>query len=358
MATSESLSSPKVVFGVQHLSESGIQKIPEVFVRPPSERPNFKGDADVVVEIPVIDMSELLHSSTKEKAMAMLDKACKEWGFFQLVNHGVNSELMSRMRETWIDFFKLSVEEKRKYAPDPITNEGYGSRVGVSKKQTSDWGDYFFLHCFPEKARNQEKWPSLPPSLRELIVEYSEQVYKLSQTILKMFSINLGLEESYIPDAFGGDELVASMQANYFPKCPQPDLTFGLSRHSDPGGVTFLIPDYNVKGLQVRRGDKWITINPINGAFIVNLGDKLEIISNAIYKSVEHRVFVNSLQERFSLVIFFNPKYDVVNKPADELVTEDRPALYLPTTFQDYKKYIMIKGAQGKSELQVLQKKN
>lgn len=94
---------------------------------------------------------------------------------------------------------------------------------------------------------------------------------------MKILSRNLGLGEDYLENAFGGDNIGACLRVNFYPKCPQPDLTLGLSPHSDPGGMTLLLPDENVVGLQVRRGDSWITIKPIPNSFIVNIGDQIKV---------------------------------------------------------------------------------
>lgn len=66
---------------------------------------------------------------------------------------------------------------------------------------------------------------------------------------------------------------------NFYPKCPQPDLTLGLSPHSDPGGMTFLLPDHNVPGLQVSKNGGWITVKPAPHAFIVNIGDQIQVLT-------------------------------------------------------------------------------
>lgn len=109
-------------------------------------------------------------------------------------------------------------------------------------------------------------------------MKYSEEVVKLGNQAMKIFSINLGLEQGYLLEAFGGmDNLSACMRINYYPKCPQPHLTLGLSPHSDPGGMTILLPDDNVLGLQVRHDDYWVTVKPIPNAFIVNLADQLQV---------------------------------------------------------------------------------
>lgn len=77
-------------------------------------------------------------------------------------------------------------------------------------------------------------------------------------------------------------------------------------------------------------------------------------MSNEIYKSVEHKVVVNSKSDRVSLAFFYNPKSDVVIEPAKEVVTEERPPLYPPLTFDQYRVFIRTKGIRGKSQVQSL----
>lgn len=103
---------------------------------------------------------------------------------------------------------------------------------------------------------------------------------------MKIFSINLGLEEDQLEKAFGGEnnDNGACLRVNFYPKCPQPDLTLGLSSHSDPGGITLLLPDETVPGLQVRRGNNWITVKPIPNSFIVNVGDQIQVHSVSFTK--------------------------------------------------------------------------
>lgn len=105
---------------------------------------------------------------------------------------------------------------------------------------------------------------------------------RLGGRLLKIFSINLGLEEDHLQKAFGGENNVgACLRVNFYPKCPQPDLTLGLSSHSDPGGMTILLPDENVAGLQVRRDNSWTTVKPVPNAFIVNIGDQIQVLRSS-----------------------------------------------------------------------------
>ncbi|XP_075486222.1 jasmonate-induced oxygenase 2-like [Primulina tabacum] len=348
---------PEPVVRVQHLLDSGIRVIPDRYVKKPLERPGSVEPAPSEDNIPAIDMKDLYSedASLRRRTALLIDSACREWGFFQVVNHGISHELMARTREVWYQFFHLPLEEKQKYANLPSTYEGYGSRLGVEKGMSLDWSDYFFLHYLPVGLRDQNKWPSLPVSCRELVGEYSREVVKLGGNLMKIFSTNLGLREGYLQDAFGADdEIGACLRTNYYPKCPQPDLTLGLSPHSDPGVMTLLFPDENVPGLQVRHDGKWVTVKPLPNAFIVNLADQLQIMSNGNYKSVEHRVIVNAKKERVSLAYFYNPRGDIVMKPAEPLVSEEHPALYPAMTFNEYRLYIRTKGLHGKSQVESL----
>ncbi|KAL5721037.1 Jasmonate-induced oxygenase 2 [Ranunculus cassubicifolius] len=346
---------PEPIVRVQSLAESGVPFIPPRYIKPVSQRPKLEITVGEVDNIPIIDFSGLNGDlETRENTLQQISVACREWGFFQIVNHGVKPELMNEAREVWRQFFYLPIEEKQVYANSPKTYEGYGSRLGVQKGAVLDWNDYFFLHYLPCSLKDHNKWPALPTSFRDVIDEYNCELVKLCGRIMKVLSANLGLGEKYLQNAFGGEDIGACMRVNFYPKCPQPDLTLGLSSHSDPGGMTILLPDPSVSGLQVLKNDRWITVQPAPDAFIVNIGDQIQVLSNALYKSVEHRVVVNSLKERISIAFFYNPKSDLLLEPAKELVTPDQPAMYQPMTFDEYRLFIRTRGPQGKSQVESL----
>lgn len=346
---------PEPVVRVQSLSESGQPVIPDRYIKPPTDRPSFTSYPPDI-NIPIIDLAGLTNDdvTVRETTLKEISTACREWGFFQVINHGLSGELVDGVREIWREFFHESMEVKQKYANSPKTYEGYGSRLGLQKGAILDWSDYYFLHYLPSCLKDHNKWPEKPPSLREVVEEYSKKIVMLGTVLLEVFSINLGLKQDYLQNAFGGEDIGACLRVNFYPKCPQPDLTLGLSSHSDPGGITFLLPDENVSGLQVRRDQQWITVKPARHAIIVNIGDQIQVLSNAIYKSVEHRVIVNPDKERVSLAYFYNPKSDLLIHPAPELITAETPSLYPPMTFDDYRLFIRTRGPQGKSQVESL----
>lgn len=90
--------------------------------------------------------------------------------------------------------------------------------------------------------------------------------------------MGLGLQAERLPEEF--DEEGMCMRVNFYPKCPQPELTLGLSAHSDPGGITILLVDDHVAGLQVRKDNSWITVRPLPDAFIVNVGDQIQVYTH------------------------------------------------------------------------------
>ncbi|XP_013586567.1 PREDICTED: leucoanthocyanidin dioxygenase-like [Brassica oleracea var. oleracea] len=343
---------PEPTVRVQSLAESNLATVPDRYIKPPSERPDQTiiinhQPQTAAINIPVVDLNSLFSGNEDERER--MSEACREFGFFQVINHGVRPELMEAAREAWRSFFNLPVEAKEVYSNSPSTYEGYGSRLGVEKGAILDWNDYYFLHYLPLVLKDLNKWPSIPSNIREVLDEYGEELVKLGERLTGVLSSNLGLKEEQLKEAFGGEDVGACMRVNYYPKCPRPELALGLSPHSDPGGLTILLPDDKVVGLQVRYGDTWITVNSHPHAFIVNLGDQIQILSNSIYKSSEHRVIVNSQKERVSLAFFYNPKSDIPIQPLQELVTSTNPPLYPPMSFDEYRLFIRTQGPRGKS---------
>ncbi|TXG50793.1 hypothetical protein EZV62_023317 [Acer yangbiense] len=130
---------------------------------------------------------------------------------------------------------------------------------------------------------------------------------------------------------------------NYYPPCPEPELTFGLPGHTNPNPITFLLQD-DVPGLQVLRNGKWVAVDPIPNTFIVSIGDQMQVPSNDKYKSVLHRAVVNSDKERISIPTFYCPSPDSVIGPAKELVGQHHPAVYMNFTYGEYYEKFWNKG--------------
>ena len=94
------------------------------------------------------------------------------------------------------------------------------------------------------------------------------------------------------------EALMKRINLNYYPICPNPELTVGIGRHSDVSTLTILLQD-DIGGLLVRgNNDSWVHVPPISGSLVINVGDALQIMSNGRCKSIEHRVVANGSKNR------------------------------------------------------------
>jgi isopenicillin N synthase-like dioxygenase len=116
---------------------------------------------------------------------------------------------------------------------------------------------------------------------RETLEEYCEEQDKLMSRISELISEGLGLRTSYLNDYFTG-KYQQQMQVNYYPPCPQPDVTMGLRKHSDNNLLTLILQD-STAGLQVKKDGQWITVKPTEGWFVVNVGDQIEVHPDLLY---------------------------------------------------------------------------
>ncbi|KAK4857880.1 hypothetical protein QYF36_007580 [Acer negundo] len=363
---------------VQELAKKPLINIPPRYVRPDQDpAPLLSLNSSSSSQIPVIDMQKLLSHDFMDSELQKLHHACKEWGFFQseppssplpshphqslrqpsrLINHEVSSWLVEKFKSEIEDFFKLPLEERNKYSQLPGDIEGYGHNFVVSEEQKLDWGDMFHLTTLPTHLRKPHLLPNLPLSFRETLEAYSAELKILSMKILKLMAKGLRIEENEM--AVLVEEEWQSMRMNYYPPCPQPELVVGLCPHSDGSGITILLQVSEVEGLQIRKDGMWISVKPLPNAFIINVGDSLEILSNGIYRSVEHRATVNSLKERLSVATFCSPRLDGEIGPAPSLVTPETPAMFKRIRVEEFYKGRFSRKLDRKSYLDTIRIQN
>ncbi|XP_020248258.1 S-norcoclaurine synthase 1-like [Asparagus officinalis] len=285
-----------------------------------------------------------------EEERAKLDLACREWGFFQLINHGVLAEVMEKVKEDVANFFKLPLEEKEAFKQLPSGVEGYGNLFVISEEQKLDWKDILVCYTQPQTKRNMRFWPTNPPTFRETVDNYSSALKGVSTSLLGSLSHCLGLESQHLINVFG--EQVQAMQFNYYPPCPKANKVLGHSPHSDGTGLTILLQANNVSGLQIKKSGKWFTVEPLPGAFVVNVGDLLEIFSNGRYKSVEHRATINPENARISVAAFHTPACKIIG-PLPELL-KGGEELYKTTSVDDFERGYFAAKLNGKSHLECM----
>ncbi|GLT26890.1 hypothetical protein SLA2020_019300 [Shorea laevis] len=111
-------------------------------------------------------MQSLLCEESTEAELTKLDFACREWGFFQLVNHGVSSSKLENVKKGVQGLFNLPMEEKKKYWQHPGEIEGFGQAFVVSEEQELDWADLFWIITQPPHLRKPHLFPKLPLPFR------------------------------------------------------------------------------------------------------------------------------------------------------------------------------------------------
>lgn len=160
-------------------------------------------------------------------------------------------------------------------------------------------------------------------------------VRALALQVLEAVSESLGLGREHIGEALGAHAY--HMAINYYPLCPQPELTYGLPAHKDPNAVTVLLQDGGAPGLHVLRGDgRWAAVASSRYTPVINIGDQVEVISNGRYRSALHCTVVNADAERISVASFYCPSPDAIVAPWDALVTDDRPPLCRSYEYTEY----------------------
>ncbi|XP_059439776.1 oxoglutarate-dependent flavonoid 7-O-demethylase 1-like [Corylus avellana] len=340
---------------VQELAKETTATVPPRYLRPDQDPPNIF-DTTCLPQVPVIDMQKLFSPEFMDSELEKLHHASKEWGFFQLINHGVSTSLLEKMKLDISEFFKLSMEEKKKYWQQPGDIEGFGQIFVVSDEQKLDWGDVFALTTLPTNLRKPHLFPKLPLPFRDNLEAYSAELQKLAMEILKLMAKALGMEYNYMKNLF--EDGRQAIRMNYYPPCPQPELVIGLNPHSDATGLTILLQLNEIEGLQIRKDGMWIPVIPLPNAFVVNIGDILEIMSNGIYRSIEHRATVNSVKERLSVATFYSPGWERDMSPAPSLITPESPALFKRIGVADYYRGYFSRELNGKSYLDVVRIQN
>ncbi|KAG4391182.1 hypothetical protein GLYMA_05G137500v4 [Glycine max] len=343
---------------VQEIAKDALTRVPERYVRPLHERPILlSATTTPLPQVPVIDLSKLLSQDLKEPELEKLHYACKEWGFFQLINHGVSTSLVEKVKRGAQDFFNLPIEEKKKLGQREGEGvEGYGQAFVVSEEQKLEWADMFFMLTLPPHIRKPYLFPNIPLPFRDDLETYSAGLKKLAIQIVELMANALNVDSKEIRELFG--EGVQSMRMNYYPPCPQPELVMGLNPHTDGGSLTILLQLNEVEGLQIKIDGSWIPIKPLPNAFIVNLGDMMEIMTNGIYRSIEHRATVNLEKERLSIATFYNPGMEVKLGPAPSLVTPTTPAVFKTISVPEYYRGYLSRELRGRSYLDSMKIQN
>nr|XP_023891187.1 1-aminocyclopropane-1-carboxylate oxidase homolog 1-like [Quercus suber]POE62192.1 1-aminocyclopropane-1-carboxylate oxidase like 1 [Quercus suber] len=333
--------------GVKGLVDSGIVKIPPIFVMPTDElscEKSYSGSTHL--QVPVIDLKDIHEGGVQRKQVVEeIQHASETWGLFQIVNHGIAEDAMDDMIKGIRRFHEQPTEVKREYySRDASKNVKFFSNYQLYKAKFANWRDSLSFSMAPV-APSPEEYPA---GCRDIVISYSQQVKRLGLTLLELLSEGLGLRSNHLAEmeCAAGHSLVC----HYCPACPEPNRTMGTSEHTDPDFFTILLQD-QIGGLQALYQNQWVDIPPVTGALVVNLGDLFQLISNDKFINATHRVLANQVGPRISVACFFSnhiqKQMQPVNRlygPIKELLSDDNPPLYRETSDKEFALYSVSKG--------------
>ncbi|KAL8138788.1 hypothetical protein V2J09_004789 [Rumex salicifolius] len=286
------------------------------------------------VPLPTIDMA-----GEDEAAMAeQIAAASTEFGLFRVINHRIPEEAWVSAATAVRDFFLLPPEVKRRLAGGRTMD-----KLKVYRYFLKDWEDERDISMWSEVA--SQIWhptddfagalPEIPSGYREHLGAFGKDLGLLMTRLMSLLSIGLGLEESCIKRKLGHQPFLRC-HGNYFPPCPNPELTLGLPIHCDSVALSLIRTLDDVPGLQILKDKQWVAVDQLANSFIVNIGDQLEVLSNGRYKSVVHRVVTNETRERVSLAFFWGPGLNESVGPIASLIDEQHHPVYRSFLFKDF----------------------
>ncbi|KAF8783990.1 hypothetical protein HU200_000086 [Digitaria exilis] len=290
--------------GVKGLVDSGITTVPAIFRHHHHHHHSIiSSGSGGATTIPVIDLS----AASSPDLVAQVKSAAETVGFFHLANHGIPSELLAEMLSS------EPTESKRPYyTRDPNRRLRFNSNLDLFQSPAANWRDTLFFSA-PSPDEPPPRRDELPHAVRHVMLEYAAAARAVAGTVLGLMSEALGLPRGHLAGIGCADGV--SLVCNYYPPCPEPELTMGCSAHSDPSFLTVLLRDAHDEapeagGLQVRLagGEGWVDVPVVPGALLVNVGDLLQLVSNGRFRSVEHRVVANRSRDkaRVSVACFCN----------------------------------------------------
>jgi len=312
--------------------------------------------------VPIIDMAPFLSSSPEGRrgVAAEVGRACEEIGFLIVRGHGVPRELVDQMYDVSKRFFDLPLDEKMKthgrersrgYGPlgEEALSYGLGKAAPADVKEglyegPMDVPDTPYFRG-PEGAPHfvPNIWPARPPELPEVWRAYYRQMERLARDIMRTFAVALELPEHFFADKI--DKHVSRVRAINYPDQRETPLPGQLraGEHTDYGSITILKIEDAPGGLQVKtRQGKWLDVEAVADAFVVNIGDLMMHWTNDRWISTLHRV-LNPPHDaalgtrRMSLVFFHQPNYDALIECLPSCQGPGNPAKYPPITSGEHR---------------------
>ncbi len=288
-----------------------------------------------MTNVPTIDLSKL-----DQDALSQIDRACRDHGFFLVINHGLEEHLAKLQKEA-AGFFAHPMAVKRQVMRTADNPMGYYDRELT--KQKRDLKEVFDFYA-PRTEGNfgRMPWPQDEPAFRDVLCDYFYASGDLSKRLVKILCQTLGQAEDSLDSAFS-EAPTSTARLNHYPSSdhlePEEQAKvealgdMALGHHTDPGAITLLYQD-DVGGLETHSDeDGWIPVPPVPGAIVVNVGDVMQVWSNGQYKAAIHRVVpVPAGKSRYSMPFFFQPSATALIEPIAALGAPK----YRPFTWKEF----------------------
>jgi isopenicillin N synthase-like dioxygenase len=276
--------------------------------------------------IPVIDVSQLGHSATH----AQLHAACRDWGAFYVINHGLSPQLVADLMKAVKAFFHLPLQHKKKIARSKDNPWGFYDKELT--KNRIDWKQ--ILDCIP--GEDNKQWPEALPELRTVVLAYHHHCQQLTLKLLRAIVENLGSNGDDLARHFDKEQ-TSFTRLNYYPPNPKPNSNaLGVGAHTDAGAMTCLLQDQQA-GLEIYHEGRWLPVSPETDKLLINLGDIIQVWSNDIYIAALHRVITNKDKRRYSVPFFLNPNFETCYKPLPSTISSLRCARYTEINWGEFR---------------------
>ncbi|XP_077252301.1 gibberellin 2-beta-dioxygenase 1-like [Tasmannia lanceolata] len=296
-----------------------------------NDKPNFCSG------IPTIDFM-------KPDSIPLIVKACEEFGFFKVINHGIPSEFMDRLEGDTMKFFSLSLPEKEKSYPD--SSFCYGNKK-IGSHGDMGWVEYILLSLNEnfDSQRSSDLYREIKETFGSSLSDYIAAVKKLACEVLELLADELKIQPRNIFSKLLMDEESDSIfRLNHYPPCPDFQALncnlSGFGEHTDPQVISVLRSN-DTTGLQISlRDGSWVSVPPDQNSFFILVGDSLQVLTNGRFRSVKHRVLANSLKSRVSMIYFGAPALKEKIEPLPMLMKTEEESLYKEFTWREYKNIV------------------
>lgn len=298
-------------------------------------------------ELPVVDISLLFSDKLDERELAAssLDKAARDAGFLYLKGHQISPDLIQNLKSAVKAYFDQDTESKMKnyiglsnnhtgYVPQG-EEQFYSHAVNQAKtdlKEAYDIGPESpsLMARFVNQANIQ--WPE-DNTFKKAVSDYYQAMLDLSRTLFSGFALALNLPENTFTQYLTLPPSQLRL-IHYFDNPDAKEDDSGIGAHTDYEFFTILLP--TAPGLQVLNGaNEWINVPLVDGCFVINIGDMMELVSNGQYIATSHRVR-QVKEERYAFPFFSSLDYDTLVAPIAALVEEGQTSSYEPLICGDH----------------------